>query len=54
MSFALVIYAQYLFALPVVLHGYIDRDECERAATAISDPVKHFCIPERHSTEVGQ
>lgn len=47
MTFALIIFAQTLFATPVVLHGYIDKAECERSATFIDNlNAGHFCIPE--------
>ena len=48
MTFALILYA-YALNIPVVLHGYQDRNECERAATFIEDKaVSHICLPERH------
>jgi hypothetical protein len=55
MTFALILYAQYM--LPIVIHGYVDKSECERAATFINDPVdtanpphiSHSCVPEHYS-----
>lgn len=46
MTFALILYS-YLFAVPIVLHGYTDRNECERAATFIENKdIMHLCVPE--------
>jgi hypothetical protein len=53
-TFALIFYAS-TWALPTIIHGYIDKNECERAATFLVDPddantrpthIWHSCIPE--------
>jgi hypothetical protein len=51
MTFALLIWLQYTL-MPAILHGYIDKAECERAATfitATAPATNHSCIPEHYS-----
>lgn len=48
MCFALMLYSATYMAIPVVLHGYADKPECERAATFIEhEQIEHSCVPER-------
>ena len=52
MTFALILFSAQVFAIPVVLHGYQDRNECERSATFIDAPdVHHLCVPERYTDQ---